>query len=81
MANDNDPIELPFEFEIEMAFSTEDLASWGVSEVAYVKPITVGSHREFGIFGADGTQLGAERDHEHAVAAAIAFDLMPVSLH
>ena len=61
--------------------SPNELASLGINYVAYVKPITVDGVRAFGIYGADGQQLGVSSRRDHALEAIRENDLEPLSLH
>lgn len=58
-----------------------DLASLGVDEMAYVKPITVDDTEAWAIHGADGTALTVVRDRETAYAVVRQNEMEPVSLH
>lgn len=61
--------------------STDELANLGVNYVAYVKPMTVDGVAAFGIFGADGEQLGLTPGRDTAFAAIRQHDLEPLSVH
>lgn len=63
-------------------FTVQDLAVWGVNDVAYVKAV----HKEDGswlyaIHAADGTQMASMNDRETAFAAVRQNELEPVSVH
>jgi hypothetical protein len=62
-------------------FSPQEFAQFGMSDVAYVKPITVNDQLAFAIHAADGTQMAVLRDRDVAFAAVRQHDLEPVSLH
>ncbi len=67
--------------ELLRHISTEALASLGAPGLAYVRPIETPEGPAFGIFAANGQQLGAVGDREVAFAAARQHDLEPVNVH
>jgi hypothetical protein len=58
-----------------------DLASWGVPIVAYVKHVGDAGAGSWGIYGADGTQIGVAPDRATAMAAVRQHELEPLSVH
>ena len=58
-----------------------DLASWGIEDVAYVKPVKVEGANVFGIFAADGTELATVEDREEAYVTIRQNDLEALSVH
>lgn len=61
--------------------SAEQLASLGVSHIAYVKPITINGVQGFAIHAADGTPMAVAGDREVAVAAVMQHEMLAVSVH
>jgi len=64
------------------AFSEQELAAWGVNDVAYVKAVTKddGGHG-YAIHAADGTQMAVMADRDVAFAAVRQHDMEPLSVH
>ena len=60
----------------------EQFALLGITDIAYVKPVT-GEAGEtlFGIYAADGRQVGVMADRDVAFAAVRQNELEPVSVH
>ena len=56
-------------------------AEWGVGQFAYVKPMTVADQQLFGVFAANGEQIGVLQSYPVARAAVIQHDMEPVSVH
>ena len=61
--------------------SAHEFAHWGTEHVAYIKPVEVNGVMAFGVFAANGQQLGLIKTLALAWAAAIQNDLAPVSVH
>lgn len=61
--------------------SPKDLASLGLSHVAYVKPVTVEGRTAYSIHAADGTEMGVMEDRDVAFSAIRVHDLEPMSVH
>ncbi|MBK1698805.1 DUF1150 family protein [Rhodovibrio salinarum] len=61
--------------------SQQDLASWGLNDLAYVKPAVHEGQDVYAIHAADGTQMALVSDRDVAFAAARQHDLEPVSVH
>ena len=61
--------------------SQQDLASWGLNHLAYVKPTTQEGDSVYAIHAADGTQMAVVGDRDVAFAAVRQHDLEPVSVH
>jgi hypothetical protein len=59
----------------------EALAALGAPELAYIKAITTEAGPAFGVFAADGSQIGVAHDRDLAFAAARQNGLEPVSVH
>jgi hypothetical protein len=61
--------------------SARDFASWGVSDVAYVRRITIDGKAGWAICAADGSGIGMAPERDLAFAAARQHDLEPLSVH
>ena len=61
--------------------SAETFANLGAPDLAYIRPIDTPQGVVWGIFAANGTQLGVAPERDLAFAAAVQYDLVPVSLH
>jgi len=59
----------------------QDLAGWGVNDVAYVKTVEKDGYRVAAIHAADGTRMALVNDRDTAFAAIRQNDLEPVSVH
>ena len=57
------------------------LASLGVSQIAYVRPVVVDGSRAFSIHAADGTPMALTTDLAMAVAAVVQHEMMPALVH
>lgn len=66
---------------IPLINSEIDLASVGLDDVAYVKPVLINGMPGFTIHAADGTPMAMTNDRKMAFAAVIQNDLDPVSVH
>jgi hypothetical protein len=61
--------------------SAEQLAQLGVSQIAYVKPVTVNGQHGFAIHAADGTPMAVTGDRDVAMAAIMQHEMFPLSVH
>lgn len=61
--------------------SEQQLAAFGVSHIAYVKPIMVNGVQGFAIHAADGTPMAVAGDRDVAVAAVVQHEMLPLSVH
>ena len=61
--------------------STRELRALGVSEIAYIKPVTVDGEAVFAIHAADGTPMALTGDREVAMAAVLRHEMVPTSVH
>ena len=61
--------------------STRELRALGVSEIAYIKPVTVDGEAVFAIHAADGTPMALTGDREVALAAVLQQQMVPTSVH
>lgn len=58
-----------------------DLATWGIEDVAYVKPIYADGEDAYGIFAADGTELAQMESRDEAIVTIRQNDLEAMSVH
>ncbi|MEI7711503.1 MAG: DUF1150 family protein [Rhodospirillales bacterium] len=61
--------------------SAEQLGQLGVSQIAYVKPVTVNGQNGFAIHAADGTPMAVAGDRNVAMAAILQHEMHAVSVH
>ena len=82
MTDDNSIQEAPkmASFDIHH-LSAEQLGQLGVSQIAYVKPVTVNGQNGFAIHAADGTPMAVAGDREVAMAAILQHEMHAVSVH
>lgn len=60
--------------------SPAELARLGISQIAYIKPVTVQGGIAFAIHAADGTPMALAPDADMAEAAIREHDMQPVRL-
>ena len=65
----------------ETVMSPNDLMVLGIQDVAYVKPMQVDGEDAYGIFSADGQELGYAEGRDIAFATVRHNDMEPVSVH
>jgi len=63
------------------AMSAQDLALWGMQDVAYVKRVVINDEIHWSIHSADGGNIGIAPARDLAFAAVSQHDLEPVSVH
>jgi hypothetical protein len=61
--------------------SAAQLASLGVSQIAYVKPVVINGVVGFAIHAADGTAMAVAGDRAVAIAAIHQHEMQAVSVH
>lgn len=61
--------------------SFKEFTLLGLEEFAYVRPVEENGNTGYGIFAADGTQVGAAPSAEVARAIIIQNDLEPMLVH
>jgi hypothetical protein len=61
--------------------TTNDLATLGMQDIAYVKPVVVDGNSGYAIHAADGTQMALISDRDIAFAVVRQNELEPVSVH
>ncbi|WP_298727148.1 DUF1150 family protein [uncultured Ferrovibrio sp.] len=66
---------------MEQPMSPDTFANLGAPDLAYVRPVETPQGMGWGIFAANGVQLGWAPERNLAFAAAIQNDLVPVSAH
>ncbi len=82
MTNENSIQEAPMVASFDIRhLSAEQLAQLGVSQIAYVKPVTVNGQHGFAIHAADGTPMAMAGDRDVAMAAILQQEMHPLSVH
>lgn len=61
--------------------SLVDFATFGVEQLAYIKPVVIEGTPAYAVHGADGRPLAAVDDRDVAFALVRQNDLEPVSVH
>lgn len=61
--------------------TTQMLATLGLNELAFLKPVVDEGRLAYGIFSANGIAIGVAPDRDTAAAATIQHDMVPVSVH
>ncbi len=61
--------------------TTAQLAQLGVSQLAYIKPVTVGGEDVFAIHAADGTPMAVAPNRELAWGAILEHEMVPALVH
>ena len=61
--------------------SEQQLATLGVSHIAYVKRVSVNGVQGFAIHAADGTPMAVAGDWDVAIAAVVQHEMLPLSVH
>lgn len=61
--------------------SLVDFATFGVEQLAYIKPVVIEGTPAYAVHGADGRPLAAVGDRDVAFALVRQNDLEPVSVH
>ena len=61
--------------------TVEQLASLGMAQFAYVKPVLMNGVVAYAIHAADGTPMALAGDRDLAVAAILEHDLTPTLVH
>jgi len=56
-------------------------AEWGVGQFAYIKPFEVNGEHLYGVFAANGEQMGIMQSFPVAQAAVVQHGLEPMSAH
>ncbi len=67
---------------VDLRHLTEgQLASLGVAQIAYVRPVLVNGERAFSIHAADGTPMAVAADFGVAIAAVMQHEMLPALVH
>jgi hypothetical protein len=61
--------------------SEAQLAQLGMTQIAYVRPVTVDGTQGFAIHAADGTPMAMTEDREVAFAAIVQHNMVPALVH
>jgi hypothetical protein len=61
--------------------SSAQLESFGIDEIAFVKPVMTENGQAFAIHAADGTQLAVASNADVAAAAIIQNEMLPRLVH
>ncbi len=61
--------------------SAADWARFGVSEIAYIRPVVVNGVKAIAIHAADGTAIGAAPSPQLAIAAIVQHEMEPALVH
>lgn len=64
-----------------LPMSVQDFTEWGLTQVAYIKPIEMDGRTIYGVFAANGQKLGLMENLNAAHVALFENDLEPVALH
>ncbi len=63
------------------AISDQDLLTFGIHDMAYIRQVRIGGDVSYMIHAADGTPMSSMDDRASALAAILGNDLEPISLH
>lgn len=76
------PAETPKGGYVDIRHLTQtQLAGLGLSQIAYVRPVTVDGAPRFAIHAADGTPMALTEDKPTALAAIVQHDMIPLMVH
>jgi hypothetical protein len=70
----------PDALQTQPPMTEETFANLGAPDLAYIRPVQTPDGLAWGIYAANGTQLGFAPARDLAFAAAVQNDLMPVSV-
>lgn len=68
------------ELQTQPLMTEETFANLGAPDLAYIRPVDTPAGLAWGIYAANGTQLGFAPERDLAFAAAVQNDLLPVSV-
>jgi hypothetical protein len=74
-------VEMMQTIEQMRSMTANDLAMFGMQDIAYVKPVVVEGNESYAIHAADGTQMALIGDRDIAFAVVRQNELEPVSVH
>jgi hypothetical protein len=63
------------------ALTPAQFAELGVSQLAYIKPVTVEGKQVFSIHAANGVPMGLAEDSDTAAVAIIQHEMVPARVH
>lgn len=63
------------------AITPDQLQQLGMSQLAYVKPVTLNGAAMFAIHGADGSPMAVAEDRDLAMAAIVQHEMIPTLVH
>ena len=66
---------------LKKTLSTQDLGSFGLEDIAYIKSVTVDGQKLHAIHAADGTPLTVVSERDLAFATVRQHDMNPASVH
>jgi hypothetical protein len=70
----------PEDLRAQPRMTEETFANLGAPDLAYIRPVQTPDGLAWGIYAANGTQLGFAPERDLAFAAAVQNDLLPVSV-
>lgn len=80
MATPSNQDRKPEELQTQPLMTEESFANLGAPDLAYIRPVQTPEGPAWGIYAANGTQLGFAPERDLAFAAAVQNDLLPVSV-
>jgi hypothetical protein len=81
MTQYDDPIADNAAIELNSDPSVGEFIYLGLGEIAYIKPVLQDGENIFGIYAADGEQIGSASEYDLACAMTIQNDLHPLNVH
>ena len=79
---DTNNTETPVTLRFDVRHITQDqLQQLGLSQLAYVKPVTLNGTAMFAIHGADGSPMAVAEDRNLALAAIVQHEMIPTLVH
>lgn len=70
----------PDALQTQQLMTEETFVNLGAPDLAYIRPVQTPDGLAWGIYAANGTQLGFAPERDLAFAAAVQNELMPVSV-
>ncbi len=80
MPNKNQPLNIEQGRQILRNLSHQDFLTFGVNQIAYIKPTNVLGRPVYTLHGADGSALAVMDDYNAAIMAVRQNDMEPVTL-
>ena len=79
---DTSEMNTPATIQFDVRHITQDqLQQLGLSQLAYVKPVTLNGTAMFAIHGADGSPMAVAEDRNLALAAIVQHEMIPTLVH